>query len=63
MCDDYIIEDEKIGIKIDKCKYCPKQIGEAEISGSACPIPSMLVSMLNELNGKKYKISYRMGIN
>ncbi|MDK2790730.1 MAG: hypothetical protein PWP15_1237 [Methanothermococcus sp.] len=55
MCDDYIIEDEKIGIKIDKCKYCPKQIGEAEISGSACPIPSMLVSMLNELNGKNIK--------
>ncbi|AEH07237.1 hypothetical protein [Methanothermococcus okinawensis] len=53
MCDDYIVEDEIIGIKSDKCRYCPKQIGEAEIPGSACPIPSMIVSMLNELNGKK----------
>ncbi|NPA62779.1 MAG: hypothetical protein GXN95_04410 [Methanococci archaeon] len=56
MCDEYIIEDDKIGIKIDKCKYCPKQIGEAEIPGSACPIPSILASCMEELTNKPYKI-------
>ncbi len=58
MCDDYIIDDDKIGLKIDKCKYCPKQIGEAEIEGSACPIPSMLTSCMGELTKKDYKINF-----
>jgi len=34
--------------KICGCKYCPKTIGEAEIDGSACPIP-----ILFEQIGKK----------
>ncbi len=57
MCDEYIIDDDKIGLKIDKCKYCPKQIGEAEIEGSACPIPSILSSCMKELTKKDYKIN------
>lgn len=57
MCNDFVIDDEKIGIKIDKCKYCPKQIGEAEIPGSACPIPSILASCMRELTKKDYKIN------
>jgi hypothetical protein len=57
MCDDYIVENDKIGININKCRYCPKQIGEAEIPGSACPIPAMIISMLNELNdNNNYKL-------
>jgi len=56
MCDDFVVYDDRIGIKIDKCKYCPKQIGEAEISGSACPIPSILASCMRELTNKDYKI-------
>ena len=57
MCDEYIVEEDKIGLKIDKCKYCPKQIGEAEIEGSACPIPSILASCMKELTKKDYKIN------
>ncbi len=57
MCDNFVIYDDKIGIKIDKCKYCPKQIGEAEIPGSACPIPSILASSLKELTKKDYRIN------
>ncbi|WP_423792623.1 hypothetical protein ACPB8Q_07895 [Methanocaldococcus indicus] len=56
--DDYIITNNKIGIKIDKCKYCPKQIGEAEISGSACILPALIISCLSELKNKEYKLKY-----
>jgi hypothetical protein len=61
MCDDVIIEDDRIGIRIDKCRYCPKQIGEAEIPGSACPIPSILASCMKELTKKDYKIKFGEG--
>ncbi len=57
MCEDVVINGGEIGVKIDKCKYCPKQIGEAEIPGSACPIPSILTSCMRELtNNDDYKI-------
>jgi hypothetical protein len=39
--------------KICGCKYCPKTIGEAEIDGSACPIP-----ILFEQIGKKEGFDY-----
>ncbi len=35
------------------CKYCPKMIGEAEIDGTACPIP-----ILFEQIGKKEGFDY-----
>ncbi len=67
ICDDTIIRKDKnaiiIGIKIDKCKYCPKQIGEAEIPGSACPIPSLITSLLSYLKNKNYRIKYWNGTN
>ncbi|CAB3289975.1 conserved protein of unknown function [Methanocaldococcus lauensis] len=62
ICDEVFIKSENntitIGIKIDKCKYCPKQIGEAEIPGSACPIPSLISSFLEKVKNKKYKIKF-----
>ena len=46
-----------VGIKSDKCKYCPKGIGGAEISGTVCPIPYLIVSTLTSYTGKKYSIA------
>ena len=46
-----------VGIKSDKCKYCPKGIGGAEISGTVCPIPYLIVSTLTSYTGKKYSVA------
>lgn len=35
------------------CKYCPKMIGEAEIDGTACPIP-ILFEQIGKLEGFDY---------
>ncbi|XRO76941.1 hypothetical protein ACO3VM_09310 [Methanocaldococcus sp. 10A] len=62
ICDDVVIKIEDntitIGIKIDKCKYCPKQIGDAEIPGSACPIPSLIASLLGKFKNRSYKMKF-----
>nr|MDO8046060.1 hypothetical protein [Candidatus Baldrarchaeota archaeon] len=50
-------ENLLVGIKSDKCKYCPKGIGGAEISGTVCPIPYLIVSTLTSYTGKKYSIA------
>jgi len=46
-----------VRIKSDKCKYCPKGVGGAEISGTVCPIPYLIESTLTSYTGKKYSIA------
>ena len=41
-----------ISIKASKCRYCPKGVGHAELSGTLCPFPSIIEMFINTLYGK-----------
>ncbi len=45
--EDNVVE---VGIGGDKCRYCPRGVGRAEIPGTACPFPR-LIEALARLEG------------
>ncbi len=63
LTDDYIIDEINgiliVGVKTDMCKYCPKGVGGAEISGTVCPFPGVIEGFLTEILGKKVKIVFK----
>ncbi|OPL17683.1 MAG: hypothetical protein AVO35_08420 [Candidatus Aegiribacteria sp. MLS_C] len=40
-------------INANKCRYCPKGVGRAELSGTLCPFPTLVEEFVNALNGRK----------
>lgn len=65
MTDDYkVLEEGKkliVGIRTSMCKYCPKGVGGAEISGTVCPFPGTLEAFLSNLLNKKVEVQLRQG--
>jgi predicted hydrocarbon binding protein len=51
--------DGKLTVKIrtDKCRYCPKGVGGAELEGTICPFPGIIESFVNEISQNKIKAS------
>jgi len=39
-------------IRNSKCRYCPKGVGRAELSGTLCPFPSLIEKFVNILNNR-----------
>lgn len=39
-------------IRASKCRYCPKGVGRAELSGTLCPFPSLIENFVNSLNSR-----------
>ena len=40
-------------IRSNTCRYCPKGVGRAELSGTLCPFPSLIENFVNRLNNRK----------
>ncbi len=55
--------DEKglvVRINTETCKYCPKGVGGAELEGSLCPYPGLILGFLSEFfEGVKIKFHDR----
>ncbi|MCD6427093.1 MAG: hypothetical protein J7L03_03190 [Caldisericaceae bacterium] len=51
--------DGKLTVKIrtDKCRYCPKGVGSAELEGTICPFPGIIEGFVNEFSRSKIKVS------
>ncbi len=51
--------DSKLTVKIrtDKCRYCPKGVGSAELEGTICPFPGIIEGFVNEFSRSKIKVS------
>lgn len=52
-----------ISIKASKCRYCPKGVGHAELSGTLCPFPSIIEMFINTLyNSDVIKVLKERGV-
>ena len=40
-------------IQASTCRYCPKGVGHAELSGTLCPFPTLIEKFINTLNDKE----------
>ena len=45
-----------VKIKTDQCKYCPKGVGGAEISGTVCPFPGVIEAFVSDVTGRKISV-------
>ncbi len=56
---DFIVEDGKdeliVKIRTDKCRYCPKGVGGAELKCTICPFPGIIESFVNAICENKIK--------
>jgi hypothetical protein len=48
-----------IKIRNSKCRYCPKGVGRAELSGTLCPFPSLIEKFVNVLSGRTVVTIYK----
>jgi hypothetical protein len=39
-------------IRASQCRYCPKGVGRAELTGTLCPFPSLIENFVNRLNSR-----------
>ncbi|NPA14684.1 MAG: hypothetical protein GXN97_05815 [Aquificae bacterium] len=64
LVEDYKVNSSNKGFKVDiktnKCKYCPKGVGGAEIHGTVCPFPGVIEAFVEELTQKKVSIKLKM---
>jgi predicted hydrocarbon binding protein len=51
-------EGDSIVIKINnlQCRFCPKGVGEAALTGTLCPFPGLLEDFLCVIVGRKFKL-------
>jgi len=51
-------EDQVIVVRIEtqKCRFCPVGIGEAVLTGTLCPFPSLIEAFVNEVGTHKIKL-------
>ncbi len=56
---DFFVEESKenltVKIRTDKCRYCPKGVGGAELTCTICPFPGIIESFVNEICTKKIR--------
>ncbi len=52
------IDENKILVEIEtsKCKICPKGVGQAEIPGTACPIPRALETIAKMITKEAWRV-------
>ncbi len=51
-------EDDRILVKIKSphCRFCPKGVGEAALTGTLCPFPGILEVFLATILGREFKL-------
>ena len=45
-----------VKIRTDKCRYCPKGVGGAELEGTICPFPGIIESFVNAISDEKISV-------